>query len=153
MPLLLENEWFSISVDPEKRIVTTVRTDGPYTPDDAIIRRIEAEVEQAFGLIDRSRYGHLLDIRAAALNNSDDFEKRMAHLRGLLLRGFARVAVLVRTAVGALQSNRLTRQDGARLPASPPGIEVFTDEAAAIRFLIGAEALSSRSRPPSSTSR
>jgi len=153
MARLLENELFSISIDPDQRIVRSVRSERPYTADAALLEAVAADVERAFGLIDLSRYGHLLDLRAAVLNNSDDFESRTSRLRRVFMQDFARVAILVRTAVGVLQSKRLIRERGLRGDAHSPRIDVFADEADAMRFLIGAEALSSRMRPPSSRSR
>src|SRR4051794_34921458 len=123
MPLLLENEFFTISGDADQPIVRSVRNDRGYYPG-APIHEFEAELEHAFGQIDRARYGHLLDIRAVALNNNEEFEAQTSRVRSMLLGGFARVAVLVRTAVGALQSNRLMREPGPRSSA-PPRVDVF----------------------------
>jgi hypothetical protein len=58
-----------------------------------------------------------------------ELQQRMTESARRLFDGFDRTAVLVRTAVGKLQINRMARQ-------GVPQLAVFDDEAAAIAWLL-----------------
>lgn len=73
----------------------------------------------------------LIDLRRAPSSNSPAFEKVMAPFRARIMTAAPRVAVLLRSAVGKLQIQRLADQDGT--PA-----ELFDDERRALAFLEGA---------------
>lgn len=108
-------------------LVRCHRTTRPYETaaqiDDAYGR-----VQAAYTEIDRPRAVLLVDLRDARGRNDPAFEKRLAAHRKAQLTGFRRAAVLVRSAVGKMQVERLMREDGLDLP-------VFHDEAAALRYL------------------
>lgn len=62
--------------------------------------------------IDRSRHGLLIDFRAARGRNDAAFENTVAPFRTETTRGFRRVAVLTKSTAGALQVQRLAKEDG-----------------------------------------
>src|SRR5262249_12108514 len=99
---------------------------------------LHRQVGRMFDRLGRDRHTLLVDMRRATLNNKPEFENAAARGRAFLVRDFRRVAVLVCTAVGALQVGRPRREDGV------PG-EVYTDEAQAIDYLCRLEL-----EPPSS---
>ena len=74
--------------------------------------------------------GLVVDLRAAPGRNDDAYEVAVAPFRRALLESAQRVAVLVRTRVGALQVARHAREDG---------LDVFVtdDEAAARAHALG----------------
>jgi hypothetical protein len=74
-------------------------------------------LHHAFEHIQRSRCALLIDSRQAPARNDPEFEKTLAPLRQELLRDFARTAILVQTAVGALQVSRHAKVD-----ALPTGV-------------------------------
>ncbi|MBK9263606.1 MAG: hypothetical protein IPM54_27845 [Polyangiaceae bacterium] len=76
----------------------------------------------------RSHYVILLDSRDAPMTGDPDMERRVKAAGVTMLTGFARSAILVRTALGKLQATRLTRESR-RVP-------VFGDEAAALEYLL-----------------
>jgi hypothetical protein len=124
---LLTDPHASVLLDPETSVIRFVRTEVPYPS----TRELLGVHERAAKLLDRlgrGRYTLLVDMRRGPLNNNPDFEKPAQRARAMLVRGFPRVAVLVQTAVGALQVTRHVRQDN--LP-----ILVFHDEAAAVDHL------------------
>lgn len=62
--------------------------------------------------IDRSKFGLLIDFRAARGRNDAAFERTVAPFRTETTRGFRRVAVLTKSTAGALQVQRLAKEDG-----------------------------------------
>lgn len=87
-------------------------------------------VLEATSRFDRSRYRLLVDLRDGPLRTDRTFEERFEKFRAEMLRGYARTAILVRSAVGKLQVQRHARAD-----ATP--LQVFDDEKAALEFLAG----------------
>jgi hypothetical protein len=72
----------------------------------------------------------LLDMRGPPGRNDEKFEQQSATWRNRLFTGTDRVAILVRTIAGKLQSQRLARGEG------HAGIgNVFLDEAEALAYL------------------
>jgi hypothetical protein len=70
----------------------------------------------------------LSDMRAAPGRNDPWFEEAMREIRPRLFQGFARLSVLVSTQVGALQLERITKEDGLERLVS-------TDEAEVLDYL------------------
>jgi hypothetical protein len=71
----------------------------------------------------------LLDLREGPPGRNDaPFENALHATRKDLQHRYQQVAVLVRTAAGRLQMQRLSREDGVTIP-------VFLDESEALRFL------------------
>ncbi len=79
---------------------------------------------------ERGRFALLVDLRDGPMRNDPAFEQVFRDRQRQLFGGFRRVALLVRTAVGALQINRQARAMGRTAV-------VFHDEQAAIDHLIG----------------
>jgi hypothetical protein len=85
---------------------------------------------KALAPLDRSKLKLLMDLREAPLRNDPGFEEAIRQLLAQLFMGFAKVAVLVRTAVGELQTSRHRREGGF-------AGGVFKDEAQALAYLSG----------------
>jgi len=83
--------------------------------------------------ISRGDWGVLVDMRDAPMRNEPEFERAMGNEMARLLAGFRRRAVLVKTAVGALQLHRASRSIWGDDPDSQP--EVFRDESEAMQHL------------------
>lgn len=62
--------------------------------------------------VDRSRHVLLIDFREARGRNDAAFEQTVAPFRAETTRGFRRVAVLTKSTAGALQVQRLAKEDG-----------------------------------------
>jgi hypothetical protein len=150
MALLLSTPQITLTTGPDSRLVRYVRTSVPYP------NLIEYELlhERAGSLLDqlgRKRHVLLVDMREAVMNNDPAFERAAGRCRQLLVHDFRRLAVLVKTAVGALQIGRHIREDSLESP-------LFNEETAAISYLLGvsgfdADAPASSSRAPRSSSR
>jgi hypothetical protein len=130
VPELISNPYAQLAVDPETGIALYVRTSTPY-PSVAWVERVHEQLSAALDGIGRARHGLLVDLREAPLTNDPLFEQVMRTCRPRLLRGFAKVAALVRTASGSLQVKRFAREDGIEMG-------VFLDEGAALAFLVDA---------------
>jgi hypothetical protein len=127
MLVLFENRFASLRVDPAIRGVTYARSAAPFESIDdydALLRHVVL----ALVAIDRAHHTLLVDLRKGHLRNEPDFEAVALRFRAEVLRGFARVAVLVVSQVGKLQIQRHAHEKGEHT-------DVFLDEAAARKFL------------------
>jgi hypothetical protein len=89
--------------------------------------QVAEKMARALGGIDREHIAVLVDLREGGMRNDAEFEKAAAPYQKLLLTGWRRVAVLVKTPAGRLQVERLTR--------GVAEVRIFTDEKAALAFL------------------
>ncbi len=127
---LLRNEYLSLTLEQGGRIVRMQRTAKAFpTPED--MSRIYVDVLRILDKISKAGRGMLLDARAPMGRNAPEFESVMNDFRAKALPGFARIAVLVQSTLGKLQSQRYSRIDGiSRL--------VTDDEAQAVQYLLEA---------------
>lgn len=135
----LETPYYVIETEPSGEIIFLRRTGAAYQS----LAEMEADIDKviaAFDRLGRDRRGLLIDLRDGPRRNDPAFEDAMGRLRPKLLRGFRHVAVVVRTAVGALQVKRHLRDDGA-------GAEVFLDWEVALDWLRGQSLRIVESRP------
>jgi hypothetical protein len=143
MALLLNTPQITLNTDADSRLVRFVRTNVPY----ASLEECEELHERAGGVLDqlgRKQHVLLVDMREATLNNDPAFERAASRSRQRLVHDFRRMAVLVKTAVGALQIGRHIREDSLDAP-------IFNDETAAISYLLGVSGFDAE--PPESSSR
>lgn len=112
------------------RLVQVARTERAFASA-ADIDRGHDELARVLDALPRARMGILVDLRLAPARNDPEFEKAMAMHRRRMFDGFARRAVLVKSAVGKLHVQRYARQDG------DGELEVFTDPDAALAFAAG----------------
>lgn len=89
------------------------------------------EVSRALDRTGRTGLSLLVDLREAVGRNDPEFEAAMQRLKPIVMRGFRRVAILVRTTVGALQIHRHLREDGVERM-------IGSDEAQLLDYLSGA---------------
>jgi hypothetical protein len=126
---LLENRFVSIRRSRARGgLVRVVRSS-------VAIETLE-QVDEAWGStsralmpLDRTKHVLLLDMREAPGRNDDAFERRVAPYRAATVRGFLRVAVLVRSLPGQMQVQRHAREDGLG------SVHVFASEQAALEWL------------------
>jgi len=129
MPARVDNPYVYVNEVPGLPVVRVQRTEQSF-PSAAEVVAAFTEVNRALDTLDRGRHGLLVDIRAATGRNDPEFEQTFAPLRAEMERGFARVAVLVRSITGTLQVQRHVREDGLDTEVRP-----FTDEAEAVAWL------------------
>ncbi|WP_437791927.1 hypothetical protein [Sorangium sp. So ce693] len=125
--LLWQDDHFTVLFDASLRVVWTVRSSRPF----ASLEEIEAVMGELIRVLDRlgrSHHALFIDVRAVPGRNDPSFEATMKRFRPHWLRGFRRVGVLVQSVIGALQIQRLARDDGIeRL--------ITSDEDALLRYL------------------
>ena len=93
------------------------------------VRALHERVADAALSVPRNGLSLLFDLREAPARNDEAFEREIMRAIQTFMPRFVRHAVLVKSAVGRLQTQRLARERGDR---SPP---MFTDEAEALRYL------------------
>jgi hypothetical protein len=131
---LLETPYCSLRLDHRHGIVRFTRSDQPYPS----LAALEHEVGEIDRLLERMSGARVLvDLRAASPRNDPGFELVIKQFRRKLFERSERTAVLVRTAVGALQVKRHMREDGF-------SVEVFQSEEEAVAHLDGPSPESSR---------
>jgi hypothetical protein len=123
---LLETEYCTIDVDPTGTLVHFTRSELPY--------RSIADIEREASRIETALQGFgggrrlLADLRAVPPRNDPDFEEAISKVRQSLYTNVVRVALLVRTAIGALQTMRHARHDGVFA-------QTYEDESLALAWL------------------
>jgi hypothetical protein len=122
---LLATPHGTLTWDMNHSIGRFVRTSVAYASA-ADIAREAVLIERALEKAGQIRL--LVDLRAASPRNDPAFEADIVKLRRKLCGGGQKVAILVCTAMGALQVKRHMREDGF-------AVEVFTQEAAALAYL------------------
>lgn len=124
------DEYLALLIEQNGPLVRLNRSTARFPSREALeacYERALAALAKAGGALGRV---YLADMRMAPGRNDPWFEEAMRHIRPRLFSGFSRLAVLVSTSVGALQLERISKEDGlTRL--------VTTDEAEAIEYLKG----------------
>jgi hypothetical protein len=128
MRVLASTTHFSLSFDDGIGLCRLIRTNEAIEVSGiaAAFNPIHAALRQ----IDRTRSLLLIDVRQAPLRNDPALEVGIDREIHVIVAGFVRWGVLVRTSAGALQVNRVSR---VRRPEDPA---VFRDEAEAVAWLV-----------------
>lgn len=108
-------------------VVRITRTDQPFESRQEMDETMEHILNGLAGM-DRARHGLLVDLRSGPSRNDPQFERAFADYRRGMQQGFGRVAIVVRSAAGRLQVQRLAHEDGVTA-------ETFTDPATALGWL------------------
>lgn len=128
MKTLLLNNYWVMEEDQAKKIVILKRTALVFTSTEDVVRANDGVISQIRPA--HNQYGIVVDMRQAPLRNDPAFENAMGRLRNELTSRYARLALLLETAVGVLQVNRIGREEGNRTFAT-------RSESAAIKFAMG----------------
>lgn len=125
---LFEDRYVVLVFDEPRRLVRYARTREPYPTLEAM-RASHDAVAAAVAWLPRQTLRLLVDLRDAPPRNDEAFEKQASRSLGNFLPAFRAHAVLMRTAVGRLQAQRMSR--------TSPGAQmaVFTAEADALAHL------------------
>jgi hypothetical protein len=125
---LHQDAWFRLEREPRDDVYRLARSAQPFA-DLAACEEAYRRAEAALGSPGPSAK-LLLDVRDAPPRNDPDFERVVVQRRDPIFARFGRVAVLVRTAVGLLQIQRLNKDAG-------PNVRAFDDEDKAFDWLLG----------------
>jgi hypothetical protein len=126
MHRLLDNPHMKIDIDPSRGFVRMTRTEVGFDSADTIQSFVE-RIDEVMRHLDRAKLRLLVDLRRAPMRTGDAFDPELRRAQKTT-EGFARCAVLVQTAVGRLQVNRISRETGV-------DHGVFNDEKEALAFL------------------
>ncbi|WP_437729824.1 hypothetical protein [Sorangium sp. So ce1335] len=108
---ILRNAHYVVTVNPAVKLARIMRSAVP-SESAAQFEEGWMEVSRALDRVGREGLCLLVDLRSAVGRNDPAFEAAMQRIRPVVMRGFRRVAVLVRTPAGALQIQRHVREDG-----------------------------------------
>ncbi len=107
---MLETKYWSVREDEGRKVVYLVRKAV------AVTSTHELRADNQFIIVrvnpSYSTWGVVVDMRLAPARSDSEFENAMRPLRHQLATGFARISVLVASAVGKLQVGRIDRLDG-----------------------------------------
>lgn len=127
MVTLLQTPLIRSEYDERRRLVRYTRTSLGFSSISELEETYKNLIQSTLRF-DLRHLALLVDLREAPPRNDPAFEEAIARYRGPMMQGFARVAVLVKSAVGRLQVRRHAADDGvANL--------VTQDEDEALRYL------------------
>jgi len=92
-------------------LLVLTRTAVHYPSVDEMLRSFEG-IKRAITPVPRARTNLLVDSRESPSRNDPEFERALALHRRDVVRGFAKVLILVKTAAGRLQAMRYMKEDG-----------------------------------------
>jgi hypothetical protein len=119
---------FNLSYDEQRNLWRLVRTNVRASAED--LPAALAPIHEALSKVEPLRVRLLIDIRSAPFLNDPSFEVAMDRQMRRIIAGFQRAAVLVKTSTGALQVNRITRQE------HQDELQIFREESDAVAFLL-----------------
>ncbi|AKF09356.1 cytochrome b5 domain-containing protein [Sandaracinus amylolyticus] len=128
MTTMHANPHWTLEIDGVGRFLVLRRTPVPFETIEEVLHSND-DVISHFQLQHR-QWGIVVDMRQAPRRNDPDFENAMRRLRERIGESFARVALVLSSAAGVLQVNRIARDEGASTFAT-------LDESAAVRFARG----------------
>lgn len=108
---LYRDVYVTVHLTEDGQLIRITRSAQVY-PDAASLLQSFEGVLAALDRAGRKGRAMLFDTRAPQGRNDPEFERAMASLRPHIDRHFARIGVLVRSAMGALQIRRLAGEDG-----------------------------------------
>ncbi|WP_437288495.1 hypothetical protein [Sorangium sp. So ce406] len=121
------NPYTALYHDALQQLVALKRSSLHYPSIEVLDQNFD-RLEQALGVVSRHRSVLLVDARDAPFRNDDKFDEPFARRHARLVQGFKKMAVILRSAVGALQVGRITK--GSLQPVS-----TFTKPEDALRHL------------------
>jgi hypothetical protein len=126
-----EDEFSTVTYDVERRLIVYKRLAKSYPTLEAAAESVRKARERMPPGMPLEHHVFLMDVREGPMRSDEGFEQTMRVTGPELSTLFKRSAVLVKTAVGKLQMNRIQKERG--------GVStVFDDERAALAYLLGA---------------
>jgi hypothetical protein len=124
--VLYKDEWVTLTFEAATGLVRYTRSGVPYPDMDALERSYAGLRTLVMPSVPGLKL--LIDVRLAPPRNDAAFEAHANAAIGSFTRRFDKIATLVRTAVGKLQTARLAHERGVEANS-------FDDERAALAFL------------------
>jgi hypothetical protein len=127
---LYSDAHVTVTIDDAERVVRYVRSSEPYASLD-LLRDLHQKMNLALSSLPAGRSSLLVDVRDAPARNDDPFEAEITRALRAILPHFVRNAVLVKSAVGRLQAQRMAKSRG------DGELAVFVSEKEALDHLRG----------------
>ncbi len=126
---IYRSDHYLVTADLGQKLLRIARTSTPFSDLAQLPRELQSIVAAVDGAgIDKASTRLLMDAREAPLRNDPAFEEASRENTRVAAQ-FAKFAVLIKTATGRLQFNRLQRERKTE-------VQVFDDEANALRYLL-----------------
>lgn len=135
MSVVFSSEHFTVDIERATQLARITRTTTPFASPEELAEKW-LETSRAIDRFDpgrrhgRSKLSLLVDLRAAPGRNDPAFEEAMLRIRPVVMFGFRRLGILIKTPAGALQIQRHVREDGIER-------RIGSDEAALVTYLTG----------------
>jgi hypothetical protein len=123
------NEYYEVFVH-AKGLVRIVRSNTPFVSEKSVEQAC-APIQLLLDGLDRPSVSLLIDSRNGPFRNDPEYERWFRPHRIRMVSGLRRVAILMRSAVGKLHAERMTRTD-----RTTHHVQVFTDADAALAYLM-----------------
>ena len=123
----LKHPHWRLNHERGRGLITLTRTSEPFSSL-AELQASVTEVSVVLDAIGRSSFALLVDLRNGPMRTDGAFEQAMADVRPKLLRGVAKIALLVATPLGAMHLSRHQRCGAIEWMT-------FDDEVAALAYL------------------
>lgn len=108
---LYRDEYVAVVADPDGIVVRIVRNQVSH-PSPQILEDSYMQTTLAMDRYGRKGRGLLVDVRLSIGRNEPEYDAALRRARERNDAGFARIAVLLRSATGMLQVMRLSEEDG-----------------------------------------
>ena len=108
---LYRDEYVTVLGDPDGIVVRIVRSTVPH-PSPQVLEDSYMQGTLAMDRYGRKGRGLLVDVRLSIGRNEPEYDAALQRARQRNDAGFARIAVLLRSAAGMLQLMRLSEEDG-----------------------------------------
>lgn len=106
---IYQSEYHLVEIDEDRALTRVVRTEVPW-PSTRVLAAEALAFGDALQALPVGDLGLLVDARHANGRNDRDFETVFSPLRDRALHGFSKVAYLVGTTIGILQTARYVRE-------------------------------------------
>jgi hypothetical protein len=126
---LFRNAYYALEHYVASGYVCLVRSNRPFTHSEQAAASLAA-CDKALATLDVAKLGLLLDVRLAPLSTDARLHQLLVENTNTFARRFVRIAVLLNTQVGKLQTARVMRTH------SSVYSEIFTDERAAVDYVM-----------------
>jgi hypothetical protein len=134
---IYEDAWLTVTLDEPNGIVRYVRSSRPFVSVEDVVE-LHAKIGELLHEGAARKLGILIDVREAPLRNDASFEATLVGSFEPVMARFIARAILVKSAMGRLQTTRLSRERGR-------DVEVFSTEEEALGYL--AQKAAARRRP------
>ncbi len=131
--LAYDSAYWSVCTPNEGRVIEVTRHRKAFESA-AHVHEVTQPVQEVLDRLGRSNHTLLIDSRDAPPRNDPAYESWFTKHRTQMVEGFPRVAVLMGSMAGVLQTSRLAHDDETLAPHAAR-IRVFQDEAKAQAFL------------------